>query len=788
MYLLAYALTLAYAALMYALGDFVAFFTILASFGSPIMLLYFALDWLAPPVAALACGYGARRSAPKAWLLGYPLVALITFVTPVASTKHQVLAVPVPWLAAYRAAKDEVLAAMPERLAWVSLVFLAAVLAGVVHRWFADRRAGAEGQGRSGAATAALMALPLAAAAATAGAWWTHEEGLWGANPRAPLAANFLPVVSTFAERTGQLGAPCVALAPDSGPDARRGVAGFAHSDIPGLGVATLPIRAAEPHRQAERDRALLRYEVLARAGYFTVSDTHVMNAGGEVVPARRYVMTLAGWEASENGCFALGRPEVLELKSFARIRPDPPDARVYEVVYAHGIREAAEWLASEDARAGFGAALKPPAPKEQRLRLVKGHSGWLPEPLVADGTALDKAKLKRTLDQLLPPLDLRLVPRLAVPAHIESNAPPACLLLPSRPGEHAVEIEAGVAGPYSATFVDEQGIDPQARLRAMWKSRLDHLAKEGVFRKEDLAGAARFVLEPQYLPFIDKQRPGCLRLGPTRTEYLRARVDAVGTQGKRLARVKGVAKVHADAWSRKIDLSPLPEAAAFVHFGVPVFALLELADGKWKMDSGSGYMPVAVAPPHAPQLAARRPPAAALATPRPADAPASVHVLAVYQSAGRRGPIDVRVGLRGRPVTLVLSAYEPVTWRIVTEPGAVISRVLVLGYHPARVEGVELGKLAFHSGTYLSFSSRRGGGDTAAMSATVARLVGRPPDSVQAYYEVESFSLGGAGGSGAVLPSTASRNAAPRIRIPPGATKIPLPAREVIIEPAQRR
>ena len=193
-YPLAYAVTLALAALMYALGDFVALFTILASFGSPVMLLYFAVDWFVPPLVAFACGYGARRSAPRAWLLGYPLVALVTFVTPVASTKHQVLAVPVPWLAAYRAAKDEVLAAMPERLAWVSIVFLAAVLAGAVHRWIADRRAGAEGEIRSGAATAALIALPLVAAAAIAGAWRTHEEGLWGANPRTPVAANFLPI------------------------------------------------------------------------------------------------------------------------------------------------------------------------------------------------------------------------------------------------------------------------------------------------------------------------------------------------------------------------------------------------------------------------------------------------------------------------------------------------------------------------------------------------------------------------------------------------------------------
>lgn len=786
-YLIAYAVTLALAALMYALGDFVAFFTILASFGSPIMLLYFAVDWAVPPLVAFACGYDARRSALKAWLLGYPLVALVTFVTPVASTKHQVLAVPVPWLAAYRVAKDEVLAAMPERLAWVSLVFLAAIVAGAVHRWIADRRAHEGVQVRSGAGTAALILVPLAAGAAIAGAWYAHQEGIWGANPRAPLAANFLPVVNAYAERTGQLTAPCVALAPDSGADVRRGAPGFAHADIPGLGMATLPVRAAEPHRQAERDRALLRYEVLARVGYFAAADTHVLTAAAEVVPARRYVMTLAGWEASENGCFPMGRSEVLEIKSFARVEPGPKGTRVYEVVYAYGIREAAEWLGSEDARAGFGAGLKPPAPKEARLRLVRGRNGWLPEPLVADGAGLDKAKLERTLDELLPAVDLRRVLHLAVPAHIESNAPPACLLLPPRPGEHATEINAGVVGPYSATFAEEAGMDDQARLRAMWKRRLDHLANERVFKKEILVGATRFVLEPQYLSFLDKQRPGCLRLGQTRTKYLKARVDAVGAQGKRLARVKGIARIDSDAWSRKIDLSPLPEAAAFVHFGVPVSALLEFADAKWKMVSGGGYVPIAVAPPAepAPQLAARRPPAAAA----PGLAPASVHVLAVYQSAGRRGPIDVRVGLRGRPVTLVLSAYEPVTWRIAAEPGVLISRIFVLGYNPAKVQGVEFGKLVFHGGTYLSVSSRRGGGvDTAAIAQTVARIVGKPPDSVQAYYELESFSLGGAGGSGAVLPSTAAAKPPVTIRIPPGATKIPLPAREVVIEPAERR
>ena len=139
--------------------------------------------------------------------------------------------------------------------------------------------------------------------------------------------------------------------------------------------------------------------------------------------------------------------------------------------------------------------------------------------------------------------------------------------------------------------------------------------------------------------------------------------------------------------------------------------------------------------------------------------------------------------------MTLVLSAYEPVTWRIASEPGVVISRVFVLGYNPAKVQGVEFGKLAFHGGSYLPVSSRCGSGpDTSAIAQTVARIAGKPPDSVQAYYEVESFSLGGAGGSGAVRPSAAAPKTPLSIRIPPGATRIPLPAREVVIEPGIRR
>ncbi|MEG4231202.1 hypothetical protein QUA40_03645 [Microcoleus sp. Pol11C3] len=50
---------------------------------------------------------------------------------------------------------------------------------------------------------------------------------------------------------------------------------------------------------------------------------------------------------------------------------------------------------------------------------------------------------------------------------------------------------------------------------------------------------------------------------------------------------------------------------------------------------------------------------------------------------------IEIKVERRNKPIILALSAYEPVQWNITAEPGAVIEKIIVNGYHNQTVSGV---------------------------------------------------------------------------------------------------
>jgi len=64
----------------------------------------------------------------------------------------------------------------------------------------------------------------------------------------------------------------------------------------------------------------------------------------------------------------------------------------------------------------------------------------------------------------------------------------------------------------------------------------------------------------------------------------------------------------------------------------------------------------------------------------------AEVHVVGLYES--RRANAVVEVRATGRPIILVLCAYEPVTWEVRPAPGAQLVEVIASGYHRQRVEG----------------------------------------------------------------------------------------------------
>ncbi|MDC6171138.1 hypothetical protein [Paucibacter sp. XJ19-41] len=120
---------LLYAALMYLLGPLVPVATIALGFGL-LVIPYLMLEWIATPAVAAFMGFQARWSVAVALVIGLPLVALFTVITPVVSSGSESLAVPVPWLAVFAKSKSSVMAVVRERLVWWGTLYLSAVVAG----------------------------------------------------------------------------------------------------------------------------------------------------------------------------------------------------------------------------------------------------------------------------------------------------------------------------------------------------------------------------------------------------------------------------------------------------------------------------------------------------------------------------------------------------------------------------------------------------------------------------------------------------------------------------------
>lgn len=73
------------------------------------------------------------------------------------------------------------------------------------------------------------------------------------------------------------------------------------------------------------------------------------------------------------------------------------------------------------------------------------------------------------------------------------------------------------------------------------------------------------------------------------------------------------------------------------------------------------------------------------------------LHLIGVYEANAdhknrnylSKSAIEIKVERRNKPIILALSAYEPVQWNITAEPGAVIEKIIVNGYHNQTVSGV---------------------------------------------------------------------------------------------------
>ncbi|HEX8238343.1 MAG TPA: hypothetical protein VF574_01230 [Allosphingosinicella sp.] len=133
------------------------------------------------------------------------------------------------------------------------------------------------------------------------------------------------------------------------------------------------------------------------------------------------------------------------------------------------------------------------------------------------------------------------------------------------------------------------------------------------------------------------------------------------------------------------------------------------------------------------------------------------LRMVGVYQGAndsGSRsrhgmGRVTVYLAPSSRPVLLVLSAYEPVEWRIVRSPGARLAGVLALGMHRSRMTGAGAGVPVLINDRRDRCSKLEGAqlyayeiDEQRQLAEPVERMIGRPVDDFQGSYSGTGFQL----------------------------------------------
>ena len=123
------------------------------------------------------------------------------------------------------------------------------------------------------------------------------------------------------------------------------------------------------------------------------------------------------------------------------------------------------------------------------------------------------------------------------------------------------------------------------------------------------------------------------------------------------------------------------------------------------------------------------------------------LHIIGQYQPA--RGIVTVTVGHLGAPVVLSHSSYEPTTWNVVIEPGAVVERILIDGYNTQTVVApatVPVDNRSAGPGPIACahrWPSDTGGCDTVGLVASLFTATGLRPTSFIGCYEGSSYRIG---------------------------------------------
>ena len=97
------------------------------------------------------------------------------------------------------------------------------------------------------------------------------------------------------------------------------------------------------------------------------------------------------------------------------------------------------------------------------------------------------------------------------------------------------------------------------------------------------------------------------------------------------------------------------------------------------------------------------------------------------------------------KPITLVLSSYEPNEWRLNIASGAVVEKILLSGFHPQTITGA--GNIPVETGFQLTphrWPNSTGGGSTQEDIVDFEAHLGTPISSFSGVYRATSFTVTG--------------------------------------------
>ncbi len=166
-------------------------------------------------------------------------------------------------------------------------------------------------------------------------------------------------------------------------------------------------------------------------------------------------------------------------------------------------------------------------------------------------------------------------------------------------------------------------------------------------------------------------------------------------------------------------------------------------------MENASSFAPAPATPPAAPSVSRAEPPIPAMLGTTAKDA--RVEAVGVYQGdrgSGRTqtgghptGTVEVRLRRSPTPIVLVLSAYEPVRWTLISEPGTTIAAILVSGYYPGQVIGAGSTRV-INIGNAHAY--KMGTPEYERLNREIMRWTGKSIGIFQGRYEGGTFSVGG--------------------------------------------